>query len=722
MVRAMRRFMLVVALVGCSGPKRPPPKAPDLVPPGPGSAPPAPNPKTPEPKAPDKLDPKMTWSPKTVTLAESGIVPGWLDKSADPCTDFFQYACGSFVKTAVIPADRASWGTIEILTRENEEFLRKELEADALAKSSDPVTQKLGDYFASCMDEATIDKVGAKPLEPILATIATVADAKTLYAAITALHVMSIKPFFEIGPQQDYADATQVIAGLDQSGLGLPDRDYYISSKGSMAKTLAVYRAHVERMFVLLGRPAKDAKQAAADVLRVETAIAKLEQSKVERRDPHKIYHRVERAGLEKTVAPTFPWGDYLAAMGIPNVTAISVTSPAYFTGMAKLLTTTQPAVLRSYLTWMVLRSSADELPRAWQEERLTMMKELRGVTELPPRWRNCTNHVDGDLGELLGQAYVKAKFTGDSKPRAVELTAAISAAMSETIDHLPWMDDATRGPAKEKLAKMASLIGYPDKWRNYTFAVARGDFFGNVQRANQFEQARQMAKIGKPVDRFEWLMTPPTVNAYYDPSLNEIALPAGQLQPPFFAATFHPAVNFGSMGGGTIGHEITHGFDDEGSQFDASGNLHDWWTKSTKDKFEAATKCVVEQYGNYEAVPKVKLDGKLTAGENIADIGGVKLGYTAYLAYKAQQAAKKQPVQTKIDDMTDDQVYYLSYGQSWCDKQTAAALETQAHSNPHSPPKWRVNGVIVNQPGFATAFGCKANTPMNPGKQCSVW
>ncbi len=711
----MRRFMLLALIVGCSGPKTPPPKAPDLVP----VASPVPPPAPPESK-PD--EPKMAWAPKTLTLAESGIVPGWLDKTVDPCTDFFQYSCGSFVKTAVIPPDRASWGAIEILTRENEEFLKKELEADALSKSTDPVTQKLGDYFASCMDEAAIGKVGTKPLEPILATINAAVDPKTIYAAITALHVMGIKPFFDLGPQQDFVDATQVIAGLDQSGLGLPDRDYYLTSKGSMPKTLKVYTAHVERMFVLLGQSAKDAKQSAKDVLRVETAIAKLEQTKVDRRDPHKIYHRVERAGLEKTVAPTFPWDAYLAAIGAPNVTAISVNSPSYFTGMAKLLTTEKPAALRAYLTWSVMRDTANELPNAWLEERLVMRKELSGVTELPPRWRKCTNHVDGDLGELLGQAYVKAKFTGDSKPRAVELTASISAAMSDTIDHLPWMDDATRGPAKEKLAKMAQLIGFPDKWRSYTFSVARGDFFGNVRRAAQFEQARLIAKIGKPVDRLEWQMTPPTVNAYYDPSLNLIALPAGQLQPPFFAATFHPAVNFGSMGGGTIGHEITHGFDDEGSQFDASGNLHDWWSKSTKDKFEAATKCVVDQYGKYEAVPKVLLDGRLTAGENIADIGGVKLGYVAYQQYKAQQAAKKQPVQTKVDDLTDDQIYYLSYGQSWCDKQTPAALETQAHSNPHSPPKWRVNGVVVNQPGFAAAFGCKANTPMNPGKQCSVW
>jgi predicted metalloendopeptidase len=294
-----------------------------------------------------------------------------------------------------------------------------------------------------------------------------------------------------------------------------------------------------------------------------------------------------------------------------------------------------------------------------------------------------------------------------------------VLAAMRTELDHLPWMDDPTRTAAKQKLEKMAYLVGFPDQWRKYEFEVTRTDYAGNVRAATRFELARQLAKIGKPVDRFEWHMTPPTVNAYYDPSLNELALPAGQLQPPFYGLTFHPAVNFGSTGGGTIGHEMTHGFDDEGSQFDADGNLRDWWSKSTKDNFAAATKCVVDQYAQYEAVPKVKLDGKLTAGENIADNGGVKLAFQAYQAWKAQQ---KQPPPAQVDGYTDDQLYFLAYAQSWCDKMTPEVLEMRAHSNPHSPPMWRVNGVIVNQPGFGSAFKCAAGTPMNPSKPCSVW
>jgi predicted metalloendopeptidase len=453
--------------------------------------------------------------------------------------------------------------------------------------------------------------------------------------------------------------------------------------------------------------------------MRVETTLARLSQDDVVRRDPHNVYHRVERAGLEAKIAPSFPWRDYLAALGIADVTAISVNDPAYYTAVARLLRSEQPAALRSYLTAAVMRDQADSLGKAWVEEAFAMRKELTGVKELPPRWRRCLRRTDRDLGELLGQSYVQAKFGGDAKARAVDLTRTVLGAMRVELDNLSWMDDSTRAAAKQKLDKMAYLVGFPDKWRAYDFAIKRTDFAGNVQAAGRWELARQLAKIGKPVDRSDWGMTPPTVNAYYDPTLNEIALPAGQLQPPFFGATFHPAVNFGATGGGTIGHEMTHGFDDEGSQFDSDGNLREWWSKPTREKFAAATRCVVDQYAAYEAVPKVKLDGKLTAGENIADNGGVKLAYQAYQAWKAQQ---QPPPQQRVDGYTDDQLYFLAYGQSWCDKMTPEALEMRAHSNPHSPPMWRVNGVIVNQPGFGAAFQCAAGTPMNPGKQCRVW
>ncbi|MGE0869230.1 MAG: M13 family metallopeptidase [Kofleriaceae bacterium] len=708
------RLLAVLFIAACSTsappattspqpPVAPAPAVPPVQPPSPVSAATAPS-----------------TAPPPMTLAQSGIVGAWLDPKADPCNDFYQFACGGFVASAEIPADRSSWSTIQIVTKDAEEFLRSVLEDAATASrssgSADPIATKLGTYYAACMDEPAIEAAGTRPIQPLLDRIAKVTDARSAAEAVIALHANGVFPLFSIGAQQDFADATQVIASLDQAGIGLPDRKYYLEAKGTIPKTRAAYLAHVQRMFTLLG--GVDANASAADVMRIETALARAQQSEVTRRDPHKVYHRIDRRGLEAKVAPSFPWGDYLAKLDIPAVTAISVHDPRYYTMITKLLQTEPAPALRNYFTWTLLRTAAHTLSKPWVDEAFTLKKELSGVKQLPPRWRRCVQRVDDDLGELLGQSYVAKRFAGDSKARAIDLTKAVIDAMRVQLDALAWMDDATRAAAKAKLDNMAYLVGFPDRWRSYDFEVKRDDFAGNVGAATRWELRRQLGKIGKPVDRFDWQMTPPTVNAYYDPTLNEIALPAGQLQPPFFGATFHPAVNFGSTGGGTIGHEMTHGFDDEGSQFDAEGNLRDWWTRTTKKNFATATRCVVDQYAKYEAVPKVKLDGKLTAGENIADNGGVKIAYQAYQAWKQTQPH----VQHKVDGYTDDQLYFIAYAQSWCTKMTPQALETMAHTNPHSPPRWRVNGVIVNQPGFGPAFSCAKRTPMNPGKQCSVW
>jgi predicted metalloendopeptidase len=707
--------LATIVAAACSGGSPTPPTSPAPVPAATdrtaasttaGSPPAAPTPHT-------------QWAPTQMSLAQSGIVPDWIDAAADPCTDFYAFACGGFLRTATIPPDRSSWGAIELVVKDAEDVLHQVLETAAKATSGDPTLDKLGAYYAACMDEAAIERAGTAPMQPLLDAVAKVTDARSAAAAIVALHAEGVFPLFQISPQQDFVDATQVIASLDQAGLGLPDRSYYLENKGTMARTRAAYAAHLGRLFQLLGQSPRAAAASAADAMQLETKIARLSQDKVVRRDPRAVYHRVDRVGLETRIAPSFPWGNYLAALGIPGVTAISVNEPAYYTQVAALLRTEKPAALRSYLTEVVMRDQADTLGKAWVDEQFAMRKALIGVKELPPRWLRCVRNTDRDLGELLGQSYVKARFTGDAKARAVDLTRAVLAAMAIELDQLPWMDDPTRAAAKQKLDKMASLVGFPDRWRTYDFALERIDFAGNVRAAGRWELARQLAKIGKPVDRFDWDMTPPTVNAYYTPTLNEIVLPAGQLQPPFFGATFHPAVNFGSTGGGTIGHEMTHGFDDEGSQFDSDGNLREWWSKPTRARFTEATRCVIGQYAQYEAVPGVHLDGKLTAGENIADNGGVKLAYQAYQTWKAQQ---KPPPQRLVDGYTDDQLYFMAYAQSWCEKLTPEVLETRAHSNPHSPPMWRVDGVIVNQPGFGPAFKCAAGTPMNPGKPCSVW
>jgi predicted metalloendopeptidase len=686
------RSTIALVLVACSG--SPPPQ-----------------PQQPPPEKSPAVAPHIDRAPAAMTLADAGILSGWLDRNVDPCTDFFAYSCGGFTKNAQIPPDRSSWGTISIIQKDNEELLRKVLE-DAVADAhGDATLAKLGTYYAACMDEAAVERAGIAPLQPYLDAIAKVTDARSAGLAIAQLHRDGFTPFFDLEAQQDFADATQMIAGLDQNGLGLPERKYYIDSSGNIPRTRAAYRAHVKRLFALLGRPARSADNA----FRIETAIAKLQQDDITRRDPHALYHPIGRDLFK--LAPKFPWQDYFATLGV-DPTKLNVNDPKYYAAIAKLIASESPAALRDYLTLSVLRGSAMHLTKAWVDEAFTMEKELHGLKELPPRWRRCVDRVDSDLGELLGQSYVKLRFAGDAKARATELAKTVLAAMSVELDQLPWMDASTREAAKRKVEKMVTLVGHPDTWRRYDFAIARDDFAGNARVAARHEVARQLAKIGKPVDRFEWQMTPPTVNAYYEPKLNEMVLPAGQLQPPFFSTRFHPAVNFGSTGGGTIGHEMTHGFDDEGKDFDGDGNLRDWWSKSTAEAFGKATQCIVEQYAKYEAVPGVHLDGKLTAGENIADNGGVKLAYQAYAAWRDKQPA----VARTVEGFSDDQLYFLAYGQSWCEADTPEALETMAHSNPHSPAKWRVNGVVVNQPGFASAFGCAKGAAMNPGTSCNVW
>jgi predicted metalloendopeptidase len=457
-------------------------------------------------------------------------------------------------------------------------------------------------------------------------------------------------------------------------------------------------------MLKLLGWAPAEVKTATLDVLRIETKIAKLQQDKVTRRDPYKVYHRVDRAGLPK-VAKTFPWDAYLKELGIADANEIAINDAGYFTGIDALMHEEPAPAWRHYLAWHV-------------DERFTMAQKLTGQKELPPRWKRCVRSTDAQLGELLAQPYVAAKFGGDSKPRAKDLVTSIHQAMKTDLTSLPWMDAQTRSAALAKLDAMNDKVGYPDKWRAYDFEITRTSYAKNALAADLFESRRQLRKIGKPVDKTEWGMTPPTVNAYYDPSLNEIVLPAGELQPPFFSKDFYPPVNIGDEGANTIGHEITHAFDDEGSQFDGAGNLRDWWTKETKGKFEAATKCVQDQYSQYEAVPGVKLNGELTSGENIADIGGVKLGLAALAAWQKAHPNDRRTVK----GFSDEQLFFLAYSQGWCSKETPQFLETLARTNPHSPPRWRVNGPMSDTDAFAKAYQCKPGTPMNSGRTCSVW
>ena len=648
-------------------------------------------------------------------LAIAGVNPEWMDAGADPCQDFYAYACGGFVKSTVIPGDMATWGPTEEVTKRNEEYLRAMLEKDGQAPSS-PLEKKIGDYYAACMNEDGIEKAGMAPIQPLLDAVAKVKDVASLDTAITELHKASVFPLFDIGAQQDFKDATKMIAGIDQDGLGLPDRDYYLKDEGNQKAVREFYSGHVGRMLALTGMSADEVKAAVTDVMRIETAVAKIQQDKVTRRDPYAVYHKIDREGLVKA-APGFPWVNYFAALGFPDIKDVTVHDAGYYTKLDALMKSEKPEAWRHYLAWHVVHDKATILSKAFVNENFTLRQKLSGQKELAPRWKRCVRSTDYALGELVAQPWVAVNFAGNSKAEAVSMVQNIRGAMKAELATLPWMDDKTRGPANEKLEKMVYKIGFPDKWRTYDFDVTHDDYGKNAIAAERFEMNRQLKKIGKPVDRGEWDMTPPTVNAYYNPSLNEMVVPAGILQPPFFSKDFLPAVNFGETGAGTMGHELTHGFDDEGSQFDGDGNLRDWWTKETSAKFKEATKCVVEQFGKYEAIPGVKLNGELTAGENIADIGGVKLGYAALES--ARRDAKDRHT---VDGHSEEQLYFLGYAQSWCSKETPEALEMQARTNPHSPAKWRVNGPVVNVPGFATAFACKAGTPMNPGKVCSVW
>jgi putative endopeptidase len=650
----------------------------------------------------------------TMALDAAGINASAMDTRADPCQDFYQFTCGTLVDKGEIPADRVSWGPIAQLQVRNEEFLRATLDKARAEPGTDPVAKKIGAWYGACMNEDALEKAGAKSLQPLLDVIDKVKDPKSLFAAVTALHKRAIFPFFEVGSQQDFKDATLVIAALDQSGLGLPNRDYYLDDDARTKEIRTFYQGYIERLFGLLGAKPDYAKKAAEDTLRIETALARIAQDKVARRDPYKIYNKIDRLGLAQA-SKSFPWDEYWKTLGFPAVKDISVNSVPYFTALDGLFKQEKAEAFRHYLTSVTVRSQASRLSSAFVKERFALKQKLTGQKELEPRWRRCVTSTDDALGELLGQQFVAARFDAESKSQAKALVAGIRGAMKTELGGLPWMDAPTRTAAVDKLTRMNDKIGYPDRWRSYDFEVGP-DYTANSLAEDAFDLARTLKKVGKPVDRDEWQMSPPTVNAYYDPSLNEMVFPAGILQRPLFDKSFVAAVNYGSTGA-VMGHELTHGFDDEGSQFDGTGNLRNWWSDATGKLFKEQTKCVVDQYTSYEAVPGVHVNGELTAGENIADIGGLALAFSAY-----RNARKDAKDHVSAGGYSEDQLFFLAYGQSWCSKIRPEVLELMAKTNPHSPPRFRVDGVVADVPAFGEAFSCKANSPMRPTKTCHVW
>jgi len=639
----------------------------------------------------------------------------WLDRTVDPCVDLFTFSCGKWIQSNPIPPDQSSWGIYNKLQDDNLKQLRELLEATSApspARSSN--AQKIGDYYASCMDETAIDALGIKPLQPELLRIEQLQAKKDL-ATVVASMIGEGTPF-RIDSEQDFKDSSIVTAAVDQRGLGLPDRDYYLKQDQKSKDLRAAYVAHVQKMFELLGDKPELAATEAQSAMKIETALARGSMTRVDRRDPKKIYHFMSVAELEK-LTPAFGWKEYFRQIGLSGISSLNVAVPEFFKTLNSQIEQQDLATWKSYLRWHAIHANATSLSSAVVNENFNFFgKTLQGKEQLPPRWKRCTNDVDDDLGEALGQVYVEKYFSPEAKKQVLEILQGIQKAMDADIHSLPWMSEETKRRALEKLQSMANKIGYPDKWRDYRqLEIKRGDHMGNSLRARRFKFDRDLAKIGKPVDRQEWQMTPPTVNAYYDPQKNDINFPAGILQPPMFDPKSDAAPNYGNAGS-TIGHELTHGFDDEGRQFDAQGNLKDWWTTIDGKEFDRRASCISDQYSQYTVIDDIKINGKLTLGEDVADLGGTLL---AYLAWKE---ATKDQKRESIDGFTPDQRFFIAYGQQWCSSNKDETKRLRAAIDPHSPDQYRANGVVSNMPEFREAFHCKPGQPMVRENACRVW
>ena len=640
-----------------------------------------------------------------------------LDTAVSPCSNFYQYACGTWLKNNPVPADQSSWGRFSELDQRNREVLRDILEKAAAGMGQTSSTaRQMGDYYASCMDEKGIEAQGAKPLDAELARIRAIQDMPGVVAEVARLHSMGANVFFSFGSGQDFKDSSEVIAQADQGGLGLPERDYYLKTDAKSVEIRKQYVAHLRKMFQLLGEAPARAKAAADTVMSMETALAKGSQDIVTRRDPKTQYHRMPLADLQK-MDPRFTWSAYLAAVKAPAISTLNVVAPDFFTAMDGVLGSAKMSDLKDYLTWHYVHAEARLLSTPFVAENFDFYrKTLTGAKDQQPRWKRCVAYSDADLGEALGKLFVERTFPPDAKERTLKMVNALEAALGQDIEKLDWMTPATKVKALEKLHAITNKIGYPDRFRDYSSVkIARGDLVGNSERATEFEFKRQLDKIGKPLDRQEWGMTPPTVNAYYDPQMNNINFPAGILQPPFFDDKLDDAVNFGAIGA-VIGHELTHGFDDEGRQFDAQGNLKDWWTPRDADAFETRVQCLVDEYSSFTAVDDLKVNGKLTLGENTADNGGMRIAYMALM----EVLGKRVPA--KIDGFTAQQRFFLGWGQIWCENDRPEMMRMRTQTDPHSPSEARVNGVVSNMPQFKEAFGCTEGQPMVRAKACRVW
>ena len=649
-----------------------------------------------------------------------------IDKTADPCTEFYQYSCGNWVKNNPIPADQVRWArSFSLLGERNRYLLWQELDAAAKAPKS-PLEKKYGDYFAACMNTDLVEQKGLEPLEPSLKRIAGLGDAHGLAALIGGLaSAGSPAPLFRFGVGQDEKDSSKQIAQIGQGGLSLPDRDYYIKDTARFKTIREQYVAHMTKMFTLAGDSPEQAAKEAAAVLEIETALATASTDRTLMRDPENRYHIYTLADFQK-LAPGFDFSVYFKDVKIRAFATLNVSTPDFFKGLNTLMDKEPVDAWKSYLRWHTIHSSASNLPKAFFDENFAFFgKTLQGQKEPTPRWKQCTAMTDGALGEAVGQDWVKQNFPPAAKASMDQLVAALEKSLGDDIKTLPWMSDETKKAAEEKLAMIRNKIGYPEKWRDYSaLKIKRDDLIGNLHRDAVFSRNYDLDKLGKPVDEKEWGMTPPTVNAYYSSSDNDINFPAGILQPPFFDASIDAAVNFGGIGV-VIGHEMTHGFDDQGSKYDGKGNLREWQTAEDRKKFTERTDCEATEYSGFEAapahddVPAQKLNGKLTLGENTADNGGLRI---AWMALLDTLAAEHKSITDQIGGYTEAQRYFIGFAQVWCQNQTEQSARQAALVDPHSPGRWRVNGTVQNFDEFGKAFGCKPGQPMYPVNSCRVW
>ena len=650
----------------------------------------------------------------------SALDPADMDPTASPCREFVQYADGGWLRRNPIPPSFSRWGTFSVLADQNRDALRAVLEEAAAGKApAGSDERRLGDFYSACMDEGSVEAAGASPLAPELARIEAIGDIAALEAEVARLHEAGVYVMFAFGSQQDKKNSEEVIAGAFQGGLGLPDRDYYLKTDEKTVKIREQYRAHVGRMFALLGDPPDRSEAEAKTVLALETRLAGASMTRVERRDPDATYHRMSVAQL-RTATPRFDWPAYLHAIDSPADTPVNLAQPKFFAALDGALESVPLPDWKTYLRWHLVRVFAPRLSSRFVEEDFDFNgRTLSGTKELLPRWKRCVTATDGEIGFALGRLYVQRKFPPEAKERADRMVKNLVAALRDDLATLPWMGDETRKAALAKLAAFTPKIGYPDVWRDYSaYRVGRDGYAANVMAGNAFEFHRDLKKIGKSVDRTEWGITPPTVNAYYNPPKNEIVFPAGILQPPFFDAKADDAVNYGAIGA-VIGHEMTHGFDDQGRKFDGRGNLTDWWSAADAKNYEERAACVEKQFDAYVVEEGLHENGKLVLGESIADLGGLTI---AYRAFRKSREGKPEPV--KIDGLTADQRFFLSYARVWAENERPEVARLQVVTDPHPLDRFRAIAAPSNLPEFAGAFSCKAGEPMvrPEERRCRIW